>query len=103
MLTNPKLHSRFPALKTSGLLPSPKGVALAVLQLTQQENTTPAQLAHAVEADPALVAVLQRYPWPGNVREMRNVLKRIMILEEPADLRAEHFPCLLYTSPSPRD
>ncbi len=58
MLTNPKLQSRFPALKTSGLLPSPKGVALAVLRLTQQENTTPAQLAHAVEADPALAARL---------------------------------------------
>ncbi|MBV5298857.1 MAG: PAS-domain containing protein [Rhodoferax sp.] len=58
MLINPKLQSRFPALKTSGLLPAPKGVALAVLRLTQQDHTTPAQLAHAVEADPALVARL---------------------------------------------
>jgi two-component system, NtrC family, response regulator AtoC len=52
--------------------------------------------------DPALVAVLQRYPWPGNVREMRNVLKRIMILEEPATLRAEHFPTHVVDGRDPR-
>jgi DNA-binding NtrC family response regulator len=52
--------------------------------------------------DPALVAVLQRYPWPGNVREMRNVLKRIMILEEPTELRAEHFPTHVTDGRDPR-
>jgi len=30
--------------------------------------------------DPAAVAALQRYRWPGNVREMRNVLERLMIM-----------------------
>jgi len=58
MLLNPKLQSRFDALKASGQLPSPKGAALAVLKLTQQDNTTSAALARAVEADPALVARL---------------------------------------------
>jgi len=43
-------------------------------------------------ASAELVDTLRRYPWPGNVREMRNVLKRIMILEEPAALTASHFP-----------
>ena len=58
MLLNPKLQSRFNALKASGQLPSPKGAALAVLKLTQQDSTTSAVLARAVEADPALVARL---------------------------------------------
>lgn len=58
MLLNPKLQSRFNALKASGQLPSPKGAALAVLKLTQQDNATAAALARAVEADPALVARL---------------------------------------------
>ncbi len=58
MLLNPKLLSRFDALKASGLLPSPKGAALAVLKLTQQDSATSADLARAVEADPALVARL---------------------------------------------
>jgi two-component system nitrogen regulation response regulator NtrX len=30
--------------------------------------------------EPAALAVLQRYRWPGNVREMRNVLERLMIM-----------------------
>jgi PAS domain S-box-containing protein len=58
MRSNPVLKSRFASLKTSGLLPSPKGAALAVLRLTQQDNSTSAELAHAIEADPALVARL---------------------------------------------
>ena len=30
--------------------------------------------------DPMAMSVLQRYRWPGNVREMRNVLERLMIM-----------------------
>src|SRR5664279_2393476 len=33
--------------------------------------------------------VLMNYPWPGNVRQLKNI--------------AEQISCLLYTSPSPRD
>ena len=41
--------------------------------------------------DPMAMSVLQRYRWPGNVREMRNVLERLMIMVPgdtiaPADL-----------------
>jgi two-component system cell cycle response regulator len=58
MLINLKLQSRFAEFKTSGLLPSPKGVALSVLRLTQRDKTTSGELAHAIEADPGLVARL---------------------------------------------
>ncbi len=46
--------------------------------------------------------MLQRYPWPGNVREMKNVLKRIMILEEPADLVPAFFPPHIMEGRDPR-
>jgi two-component system nitrogen regulation response regulator NtrX len=41
--------------------------------------------------DPMAMSALQRYRWPGNVREMRNVLERLMIMVPgdtimPADL-----------------
>lgn len=49
-----------------------------------------------------LVETLRRYPWPGNVREMRNVLKRIMILEEPETLTAAHFPRHIAEGRDPR-
>lgn len=58
MSTNPERSARFAELKATGLLPSPKGVALTVLRLTQQDNSGVAELSHAVEADPALVARL---------------------------------------------
>lgn len=46
--------SRFEELKASGLLPSPKGVALAVMRLAQDENVTNAAMARVLKADPAL-------------------------------------------------
>lgn len=58
MLTSTPQQARFAELKAAGRLPSPKGVALAVLRLTQQDNSSAAELTHAVEADPALVARL---------------------------------------------
>jgi two-component system cell cycle response regulator len=45
---------RIEQLKLSGQLPSPKGVALAVLELCQRENVTLGEIAHVVQTDPAL-------------------------------------------------
>ena len=52
--------------------------------------------------DAALLEQLQKYPWPGNTRELRNVLKRIMILEEPAKLDLGHFPDHIRSGRNPR-
>ncbi|MHB1052656.1 MAG: diguanylate cyclase [Thiobacillus sp.] len=41
-------------LEVCGQLPSPKGVALAVLELSQRENVTLAEIARVVQTDPAL-------------------------------------------------
>ncbi len=49
-----------------------------------------------------LLEVLQSYPWPGNVREMKNVLKRILILEEPSKLTADDFPAFIREGRNPR-
>jgi hypothetical protein len=45
---NASLHARFEQLKSSGLLPSPKGPALAVVKLTRNENVSLTQLAQAI-------------------------------------------------------
>lgn len=47
-------HSRFDELKTRGHLPSPKGVALQVIQLTHKDDVTNQEIAHAIKSDPAL-------------------------------------------------
>ena len=41
-------------LKISGQLPSPRGVALAVLELSRRENATLGEIARVVQTDPAL-------------------------------------------------
>ena len=52
MTTKHKLY--FDELKASGELPSPKGVALAVMDMFKRENLALPELAHTILADPAL-------------------------------------------------
>jgi len=55
------VFSRFEQLKASGSLPSPNGVALEILRLSQSEDATVAQLAHVLKADPALSGRLVKF------------------------------------------
>ncbi len=48
------LTTRFDELKATDQLPSPKGVALAILRLTKSEATTAQEIARVLETDPAL-------------------------------------------------
>lgn len=50
-----------------------------------------------VELAPEAIDAMRRYPWPGNIRELRNVLERAVLLStadriHPADLRFEPTP-----------
>jgi two-component system NtrC family response regulator len=38
--------------------------------------------------------LLKSYPWPGNIRELRNVLERGLLLAYGQSLTLEHFPSL---------
>jgi two-component system nitrogen regulation response regulator NtrX len=43
------------------------------------------------------VDVLTRYSWPGNIRELRNVIERIVIMNPTAQkLERKHLPALVY-------
>lgn len=46
----------------------------------------------AVTISPAALELLHCYPWPGNIRELKNVLHQAMIRSGGAELRAEHLP-----------
>ncbi|UCC81821.1 MAG: sigma-54-dependent Fis family transcriptional regulator [Gemmatimonadota bacterium] len=41
---------------------------------------------------PEALGVLEAYSWPGNIRELRNVLERALILEDTQEIRPEHLP-----------
>ncbi len=41
---------------------------------------------------PAALEALKGYPWPGNIRELENVIERAMILEESAEIEPKTLP-----------
>jgi len=47
------------------------------------------------EIHPEALLALEGYSWPGNARELRNVLERILLLEESACIGVEHLPAEL--------
>ncbi|TCS62214.1 sigma-54-dependent transcriptional regulator [Varunaivibrio sulfuroxidans] len=44
---------------------------------------------------PDVTAVFLRYPWPGNVRQVQNVLRNIVVLNDGAEIDAEMLPAPL--------
>ena len=47
------------------------------------------------ELTPTALTVLSAYPWPGNIRELRNVLEQVTLNSESARLSAEEFTLVL--------
>jgi two-component system response regulator AtoC len=43
-------------------------------------------------ATPAAMRVLMEYQWPGNIRELENVIERALVLTDRAQIDAEHLP-----------
>jgi DNA-binding NtrC family response regulator len=41
---------------------------------------------------PSALALLQAYPWPGNIRELRNTVERAMILVDGEIITEDHLP-----------
>ena len=50
---------------------------------------------------PEAMRVLQRYSWPGNIRELRNVIERAVILSPGEFVEADYLPADLSGAPPP--
>lgn len=46
---------------------------------------------------------LRRYPWPGNIRELKNLVQRMLILGGPATIDLDEVEALLGDAPANRD
>jgi DNA-binding NtrC family response regulator len=67
-------------------------------QIARREN---AVFRHV---EPEAMRVLQRYPWPGNIRELQNIIERACVLEsDPGVIRASTIEPWLKIGESPRD
>jgi transcriptional regulator with PAS, ATPase and Fis domain len=47
---------------------------------------------HRVTVEPEAMARMQAHDWPGNIRELRNVLDRARLFADDGVVRAEHLP-----------
>ncbi|TAK91760.1 MAG: HDOD domain-containing protein [Burkholderiaceae bacterium] len=75
--------ARLEELKASSNLPSPRGVALEILRLTQSEQANHLRLVHAIQADPALTGKLIKAansPLLGMARPVLAVSDAVMLL-----------------------
>jgi DNA-binding NtrC family response regulator len=50
------------------------------------------------DVHPLVIESFQRYSWPGNIRELENLLERAYILEQSPLLNPESFPAELFES-----
>lgn len=46
----------------------------------------------SINVEAAAMALLQQYAWPGNLRELRNVLERARLFADDGEIRVEHLP-----------
>lgn len=55
---------------------------------------------------PAALAAMEHYHWPGNIRELRNVIERARLFADDGEIRASHLGLAgsaAPTAPAPRD
>ncbi|OJY22459.1 sigma 54-interacting transcriptional regulator [Pandoraea sp. 64-18] len=62
-------------------------IPLLVESLLQRGSNAPDQRLHT---SPEAMAQLVRYDWPGNIRELRNVLERARLFADDGVIRPEH-------------
>lgn len=58
---NDTARRRFDELRIGGLLPSPKGVAMSILEVTQRQSSSVADVVPLVQMDPAMAGRVLRY------------------------------------------
>ncbi len=71
---NDTIRKRFTELKDGGLLPSPKGIALAVMNVISQPSANAQDIARLVQADPAMAGRVLRYANATHGGKMRHIV-----------------------------
>ena len=74
---------KFSRLRISGRLPAPKGIALQVIQLTQQPDASNQSIARLIGADPAFSARVLKAAnvlFPDSPRPVATIADAVMVL-----------------------
>ena len=54
------------------------------------------------EIHPGVWERLRRYQWPGNIRQLRNVMERAVVLAEGGPITVDDLPVDTYVGPAPK-
>src|SRR5262249_14980184 len=76
----------------------PEDIPLQARSLLKKRSSDVGRGAFGLSAEAE--DVVGKYPWPGNIRELRNVLERAILLSDHSVLLLRH---LRFDSPSPPD
>ena len=68
-------------------------VPLLIQRFLNEFNVINNKAVKAVDAE--AMQILEQYPWPGNIRELRNVIERATILADSDFIGVRHLPPLL--------
>ncbi len=71
-------------------------IPLLVEQFIKKLNRHYGKNLHGVE--PSVLQALQNYAWPGNIRELENLIERAYIIESTSTLSRDNFPSELFQS-----
>jgi DNA-binding NtrC family response regulator len=85
--------SAFP-IPLPALRARPDDIPLLVNSILQRSGKT------KLTVDPAAMARLQAHAWPGNIRELRNVLERARLFADQGVICVEHLPHDLGMTPA---
>jgi len=72
-------------------------ISLLVEHFLQQAQQRHARQSH--EVAPAAMRILCDYPWPGNVRQLRNLMERLVVTIESPTIHAEDLPLEFRVTP----
>ncbi len=70
-------------------------VPLLIQRFLNEFNGLNDKAVKAIDQD--AMQILEQYPWPGNIRELRNVVERATILSDGDFIETRHLPPLLVT------
>jgi DNA-binding NtrC family response regulator len=62
-------------------------ISEALIRILNQRND-----CRVTHIEPEALGMLMSYSWPGNIRELRNILERAVIIAREGALSAHHFP-----------
>ena len=75
-------------------------MTISVPPLSERKGDIPLLLTHflntmgkpEIQCAAGAMGILQKYPWPGNIRELKNVIERAVSLIDGNKIDVEHLP-----------